>query len=329
MRMRLLPKGLADRPVQTLVAWVLCVLALFATILLDHRSWTRGGRSYIFSGSSPRKPPAALPNAAAQAVRTATEHTKLEKAPEPEPRLPPKAAAPAKEPPSPKQPSVLAGKVALVVDDMGNSLEALDELLGLGEPVTVSILPYSPHGFETARRAHEKGLEVLLHLPLESLNGDGSESGTEGLIRSGMSEEEVRTLLVEELDRVPFVRGVNNHMGSKVTADAAMMREILGPIRERGLFFLDSRTSGRSVAYDVAAGMGIPAVTRQVFLDADGEAGRIRERLLELFRIAQRDGRAVGICHPFRETLRILKESFGLLESYRLQAVFASEMARR
>jgi polysaccharide deacetylase 2 family uncharacterized protein YibQ len=144
-----------------------------------------------------------------------------------------------------------------------------------------------------------------------------------------MGDEEIRSLLTEELDRVPYAQGVNNHMGSKVTADTAMMRAILEPIRERGLFFLDSRTSGKSVAYDVAVGMGIPAASRQVFLDADGDTGRIRERLLELFRIARRDGRAVGICHPFRETLRALKESFGLLGSYRLEAVFASEMARR
>ncbi|HEX2695603.1 MAG TPA: divergent polysaccharide deacetylase family protein, partial [Acidobacteriota bacterium] len=218
---------------------------------------------------------------------------------------------------------------ALIVDDMGNSQEALEELLGLGEPVTVAILPYSPYALETARKAHEKGLEVLLHLPLESLNGNDAETGTEGLIRSGMSEEEVRSLLSEELDRIPYVRGVNNHMGSKVTADAAMMRAILEPIRERGLFFLDSRTSAKSVAYDVAVGMGIPAASRQVFLDADGDTGRIRERLFELFRIARRDGRAVGICHPFKETLQTLKENFGLLGSYGLKAVFASELAGR
>ncbi len=119
------------------------------------------------------------------------------------------------------------GKVALIVDDMGNSPEALEELLALGEPLTIAVLPYSPHALETAQKAHERGLEVLLHLPLESLNGNGSENGTEGLIRSGMGEAEVRSLLEEELDRVPFVRGVNNHMGSKVTADAGMMRAIL------------------------------------------------------------------------------------------------------
>lgn len=323
MRKRLLPTGFPHWPVYSMVSWVLCGLALFATLLLDHRSASRGEPSYIFTGNRVQKAPAALLKAAVPSVTTPPVKAKPEKVPEPEPRRAPEAAATA------KRPSAPLGKIALVVDDMGNSEEALDELLGLGEPVTVSILPYSPYALETASRAHEKGLEVLLHLPLESLNGNGSESGTEGLIRSGMSEEEVRSLVGEELDRVPYVRGVNNHMGSKVTADAAMMREILEPIRERGLFFLDSRTSGKSVAYDVAVGMGVPAVSRQVFLDADGDTGRIKERLLELFRIGRRDGRAVGICHPFKETLRTLKENFGLLRSYGLEAVFASEMAGR
>ena len=329
MRKRLLPKRFSHWPVYSVAAWVLCGLALSAMLLLDHRNWTKGERSYIFTGSRAKKAPPVLPKAAAPAVKATPERAKPGKTPEPEPRAALKAAAPAKEPPAIKRPSAPAGKVALIVDDMGNSREALEELLDLGEPVTVAILPYSPYALETARKAHEKGLEVLLHLPLESLNGDGSETGTEGLIRSGMGEEEVRSLLAEELDRIPYVRGVNNHMGSKVTADPAMMRVILEPIKERGLFFLDSRTSGKSVAYDMAVSMGIPAASRQVFLDADGNTGLIKERLLELFRIARRDGRAVGICHPFQETLRTLKENFGLLASYRLEAVFASEMTGR
>ncbi len=329
MRKRLLPKKFPHWPVYTVTAWVLCGLAFVATLLLDHRNWTRGERSYVFTGSRKRQAPQAPPKAVAPADKKALEAAKPEKPAEPEPRTAPKTAAPAKKPPSAQTTAAIAGKVALIVDDMGNSPEALEEIIGLGRPVTIAVLPYSPFALETADRAHEKGLEILLHLPLESLNGNGSESNTEGLIRSGMSQEEVRSLVGRELDRIPYVRGVNNHMGSKVTADNAMMRMILGPIRERGLFFLDSRTTGKSVAYDVAASMGIPSTSRQVFLDADGDTGRIRERLLELFRIARRDGRAVGICHPFKETLRTLKEDFGLLESYGLKAVFASEIAGR
>jgi len=324
MRKRLLPKGFSHWPVYSIAAWVLCGLALSATLLLDHRNWTRGERSYIFTGSREKKATPAPP-----VVKVPPEKATPEKVPELEPRAAPKTAAPAKEPPAAKRPSAPVGKVALIVDDMGNSQTALEELLDLGEPVTIAILPYSPYALETARKAHEKGLEVLLHLPLESLNGNGSETGTEGLIRSGMGEAEIRSLLAEELDRIPYVRGVNNHMGSKVTADPEMMRAILEPIKERGLFFLDSRTSAKSVAYDVALGMGIPAASRQVFLDADGDAGLIKGRLLELFRLARRDGRAIGICHPSQETLRTLKENFGLLGSYGLEAVFASEMAGR
>lgn len=329
MKKRLLPRAFSHWPAYSIAVWILCGLAIAATLILDHRNWASGERSYVFTGSRERKASLPHPEAAAPAVKAPTEKAMPEKAPEPARREAPKAAAPVKESPALIKPSVPLGKVALIVDDMGNSPEALEELLALGEPLTIAILPFSPHALETAQRAHERGLEVLLHLPLESLNGNGSENGAEGLIRSGMGEAEVRALVEEELDRIPFVRGVNNHMGSRITADAEMMRMILVPIRERGLFFLDSRTTARSVAYDVAVDMGIPAASRQVFLDADGDASRIRERLLELFRVARRDGRAVGICHPSQETLRTLKENFGLLESYGLEAVLASDLAGR
>jgi len=238
-----------------------------------------------------------------------------------------KTAPPEKKAPEVKEPARRAkGRVALVIDDMGNSLEVLDELIALGEPITVSVLPFSPHAFETARIADGKGLEVLLHLPLESLNGDESEMGTGGMIRSEMDEARIRELMSENLGRVPHIKGVNNHMGSKITSDEALMRLILEPIREKGLFFLDSRTSSRSVAYAVARRMNIPAAFRQVFLDADDDNRLIKDRLLELFRLAQKSGGAIGICHPFRETLSILKEYFHLLETYGLEAVVVSRL---
>jgi len=238
-----------------------------------------------------------------------------------------KKALPEKAAPAAKESTRRAGgRVALVIDDMGNSLEALDELIGLGEPITVSVLPFSPHAAETARIAAGKGLEILLHLPLESLNGDESETGTQGMIRSDMDEARIRDLMSDNLGRVPYIKGVNNHMGSKVTADEGLMRLILEPIRDRGLFFLDSRTSSRSVAYAVARRMNIPAGFRQVFLDADSDRRLIRDRLQELFRLAQKNGGAIGICHPFRETLTILKEDFHLLERYGLEAVVVSRL---
>jgi len=310
------PKGILEWPVYSVAAGVLCVLALLSMLALDRINWRKGEKSYIFTGARVPKAPKVQVKPAPAIVKEKRTEPRAEAVRKPESKPAPAAAAP-------------RSKVALVVDDMGNSLEALDELLALGEPVTVSVLPYSPHSRETAEIAHRKGLEVLLHLPLESLNNHDSEAGMEGLIHSGMSEAEVRKIMADDLDQVPYIKGVNNHMGSKVTADEALMRIILEPLKEKGLFFLDSRTSGKSVAYTVARNMGIPAESRQVFLDADGNNGLIKERLLELFRLAQKEGRAIGICHPFRETLQTLKENFHLLKDYGLEAVFASELATR
>lgn len=220
------------------------------------------------------------------------------------------------------------GQVALIMDDMGNSLETLDELIALGRPITVSILPYSAHAAETARIAHERGLEVLLHLPLESVNNHESMEGTEGLIMAMMTEPAIVAAFEASYDRVPFATGTNNHMGSRFTADRDLMRTILKPIKERGLFFVDSRTTAKTVALDEARKMGIPATQRDVFLDADEDRGRIRGRLTELLQKARKKGHAVGICHPFPETLAVLKSSLFLLDSYNLEAVPVSKLVR-
>ena len=248
----------------------------------------------------------------------------------PKPETPVPAVEARKEAPAPAQAaSALAGQVALVVDDMGNSLDALDDLISIGLPLTIAVLPDSEHPRETAERAAAAGLEVILHLPLESANRNGSESYGSGFIMSGMPEVEVRRLIAAGIDAVPGIRGVNNHMGSKVTTERDMMRIILLPLRDRGLFFLDSLTSGRSVAYDEARRLGMPAARRDVFLDADGDGARAGERLRELFQAARRHGSAVGICHPFPATLAVLKSDFPLVAVYGLEPVPVSRLARR
>jgi polysaccharide deacetylase 2 family uncharacterized protein YibQ len=238
---------------------------------------------------------------------------------------PPAVVAAEKAPPAKKGPR---GQVALIMDDMGNSLETLDELIALGRPLTISVLPYSAHAAETATIAHEKGLEVLLHLPLESVNNHESMAGTEGLIMAMMTEPAIVASFEASYDRVPFATGTNNHMGSRFTAERDLMRAILRPIKEKGLFFVDSRTTAKTVALDEARKMGIRATERDVFLDADEDRGRIRGRLIELLQKARKKGRAVGICHPFPETLAVLKSSLFLLDSYNLEAVPVSRLVR-
>jgi hypothetical protein len=238
---------------------------------------------------------------------------------------PPAAAAAAKEPPAKTGPR---GQVALIMDDMGSSLETLDELIALGRPITISVLPWSEHAAETATIAHEKGLEVLLHLPLESINNHEAMANTEGMILTMMTPTAIVASFEASYDRVPFAVGTNNHMGSRFTADREQMRTILRPIKERGLFFVDSRTTAQTVALDEARKMGIPATQRDVFLDADEDRGRIKGRLIELLQRARKKGRAVGICHPFPETLAVLKSSLFLLDSYNLEAVPVSKLVR-
>ncbi|MGZ5468740.1 MAG: divergent polysaccharide deacetylase family protein [Candidatus Aminicenantales bacterium] len=238
---------------------------------------------------------------------------------------PPPVVVAEKEPPAKK---ATRGQVALIMDDMGSSLETLDEIIALHRAVTVSVLPFSAHAEDTARIAHENGLEVLLHLPLESVNNHEAMANTEGMILAMMTEPAIIAAFEASFDRVPFASGTNNHMGSRFTAERDLMRMILKPIKERGLFFVDSRTSAATVALDEARKMGIPATQRDVFLDADEDRGRIRGRLIELLQKARKKGRAVGICHPFPETLAVLKSSLFLLDSYNLEAVPVSKLVR-
>lgn len=220
-------------------------------------------------------------------------------------------------------------RLAIVIDDLGNSLETIKKIIALKTPLSVSILPLSPHALETARLAQEAGLEVMLHLPAESLDPERNGNSPGGVIHSGMSEEAVRETVDDFLGRVPFIKGVNNHMGSKATQDEALMRVILEPVRQKGLFFLDSRTSDHSVAFETARKMGIPAVYRNVFLDSVADEKEIKKRLIELFRLSRKRGWAVGIGHPLPETLRALKETLPLASKYRVEMVFASSLLQR
>lgn len=217
-------------------------------------------------------------------------------------------------------------KVAIIVDDMGQSLKAINDICSLNKPLTISILPFSPLGREVSRIAHQNNLEVMLHLPLESVNSQEGHD-TEGMIRSKMSEEEIVKTVRADLEQIPHIVGVNNHMGSKITADEKTMRIILECLKERNLYFIDSLTTSRSKAYKVAQRLKIPSSRRHIFLDAENEEPRvIRERLMELFRVAQRKGEAIGICHPYQETLEALRENLYLADKYNVEIVPASQV---
>lgn len=217
-------------------------------------------------------------------------------------------------------------KVAIIIDDMGYSLRAVKEACSIKKPLTIAVLPFSPLARETAQIAHQNGLEVILHLPLEPINNQKEYNGTEGMINSNMSKEEVIKAVNRCLDQVPYIVGVNNHMGSKITASEIFMRIILERLRERNLFFVDSRTTAESVAYDIAQLLSIPSTYRNVFLDTDNNEKSIKKRMLELFELAQKKGQALGICHPTTTTFKVLKENIHLIDKFKLVPVFASQI---
>lgn len=156
------------------------------------------------------------------------------------------------------------GPLVLVLDDAGNSLEGFDAFLDLPFPFAVAVLPQLDYSVRAAAMASAAGKEILLHLPMEAESG--SDPGP-GAILTGLTADEIASRVGDDLASVPGAIGVNNHMGSKATADEAVMRSVLDTLHERDLFFLDSRTSAATTGRAVAAEVGIPFAERAVFLD--------------------------------------------------------------
>ena len=194
-------------------------------------------------------------------------------------------------------------RIALVIDDLGRSVEELDSLHHLGVPLTYAVLPFEPQTLEVAaalRRTHD---EILCHLPMEPRSGGNPGPGA---LRTGMSEDQLRQSTLAAIAAVPGAVGVNNHMGSSLSTDPASMAAILGVLAARHLFFLDSRTSAQSVGYRLAATLGIPAAERQVFLDDDLHPDAITAEFQRLLDLAGSRGEAIAIGHPHPATLAVL-----------------------
>jgi polysaccharide deacetylase 2 family uncharacterized protein YibQ len=206
---------------------------------------------------------------------------------EPEPTRPP-----AGEPAAP-QPEV-KGRMAVIIDDAGYDLAELEPFLELRIPLAVAVLPNLPNSREAARRVRQAGKELLLHLPMEP---EGGENPGPGALLTGQDEAETRRLLAAALETVPGASGLNNHMGSKATADEELMTTVLRALGEKGMFFVDSRTTPDTVGARVAARLGVPYLERDVFIDAAHSDGEIAEAFASGIALAARQGTAVLIGH--------------------------------
>ncbi len=214
---------------------------------------------------------------------------------------------------------VVRGRVAIVIDDLGYDLKTAEELMGLGVPVTLSILPYQLYSVRIAEEAKDRGLDVLLHIPMEPR--DHSMDPTDGALFTSMSPEEISGIVEDDLKAVPYIIGLNNHMGSKFTEDERLMEVVLKAVKRHGLSFLDSRTTSNSKGYKVAEGMGISALDRNVFLDNNRDVETIKGQLKELIRLAKEKGYAVAIGHPHSVTISAIKEMIPLFRKDGIEIV--------
>ncbi|MBN1636949.1 MAG: divergent polysaccharide deacetylase family protein [Deltaproteobacteria bacterium] len=194
-------------------------------------------------------------------------------------------------------------RLAIIIDDMGLNMKPAKQLGEIDADLTFSILPMRPYSKETAKYLHAKGREILLHLPME---GNGKNPGS-GAIQMGMSPAEVRAILFNDIRSIPYIDGVNNHMGSKVTQDRAIMSIVLKDLKRQNLFYIDSLTTSDSVCREIAADIGLSFNKRDVFLDNERSQVYIAGQLEKLIAIAQKYQQAIGICHPHPETIAVLE----------------------
>lgn len=211
-------------------------------------------------------------------------------------------------PPEPDLPTAATtvppgSRVAIVIDDLGRSLAEVERLERLGVPITFAVLPFERRTAEVVAHLRSAGAEILCHLPLEGRAG--ADPGP-GAIRDEHSARRVARRTREAIEAVPGAVGLNNHMGSKVTADREAMHAVIEVVADRGLFFLDSRTTADSVAYELAKEAGVPTASRAVFLDGEREPGAIRTQFERLLELARARGAAIAIGHPHGVTFDAL-----------------------
>jgi polysaccharide deacetylase 2 family uncharacterized protein YibQ len=216
------------------------------------------------------------------------------------------------------------GKLAILLDDLGSDRTAAEEIFALRYPLTISVLPEHAHSLDIAEEAGRRGYEVMLHLPMQSV---GQEQSEPQQLRLGMPASEVGTMVDRFLGEVPNAKGVNNHQGSQATADGALMAELMPVLHERKLFYVDSRTTRATVAFDAAQRASVPAAFRNVpFLDDEENVAAIEKQIVLAMRGAKEKGEAIAIGHPHRATLTALREMLPKAEHAGVRLVFVSEL---
>jgi polysaccharide deacetylase 2 family uncharacterized protein YibQ len=223
----------------------------------------------------------------------------------------------------PEPPRGARGKLAILLDDGGQSMELVSRAAALPSEVGIAILPFLPYSVETAAEVHDARHEVWLHLPMEAVGG---ESPGPGALMVGMSADELRTAVDVAINNLPHVVGVNNHMGSKATANLRVMTWVMQELSAMGLAFIDSRTTVDTVAEEAARAQGVPAGRRHIFLDNDRNAAAVRRQLDEAVYRARMEGEIIAVGHLNEVTVDVLAKDLPGLKKRGADLVFPTTL---
>ena len=219
-----------------------------------------------------------------------------------------------------------APKLALIIDDCGQWLTTERGFIALPVPLTLSVLPHVHGSTVIAQEAKGAGKGVMLHLPMETLSGMNPGPGE---VTTEMTDAQVTAQVEDDLAQVPLAAGVNNHEGSKASADKRVMSDVIDVLKKHGdLFFIDSRTNAASVGEQVASADGVPTAARDVFLDNKEDVAYSEAQLRDAEEIAKRTGSAIAIGHPKATTLEAVKALIPQFQADGIQFVLAQDLTR-
>lgn len=217
-------------------------------------------------------------------------------------------------------------KIAIIIDDIGYDRQIAEKFMDLGVKLTFAVLPYGTYHKSLAARAHSRGGEVMLHLPMEPNEYPRIKPG-KGAILADMSPDTIINLLNASMDEVPYIKGINNHMGSRITSNSAQMYQIFSGIKKKDLYFIDSRTTPKTICKPSARLFRVPFAERDIFLDHVQTEAFVDSQLKKLVALAKAKGQAIGIGHPHEETYSVLKRALPSIGGD-VSFVHASEIAK-
>ncbi|WP_137227383.1 divergent polysaccharide deacetylase family protein [Shewanella sp. MEBiC00475] len=215
-----------------------------------------------------------------------------------------------------------AAKLAIIIDDIGYRLTD-EAALSLPQNITLSVLPHTPLGQKLATDGHKKGHEIMLHLPMQALNGKALGPGG---LTNDMSEAQIKQQLQSAFSSIPFAKGANNHMGSLLTQMDEPMLWVMQSLKQQQLFFVDSVTTKYTRASNQAIKLGVPLLRRQVFLDNDINEDALEKQFQQIITRSKQQGSLVAIAHPYPETIRFLNANLARLKENGIILVPTSQL---